>query len=109
MSHRTPSQRNLPTKPISLEATANLDPAPPAARQTAHLSEAFIENKAHARFFPLINERFWLPAVRCLPTRKLRSKPIVPSYLYENSRKAPSPPTCPKSGTPTILNSLPRI
>ena len=56
MSQRHPTQGNLPTKPISFDATGNLDLAPRAGQQTAHLSGTFgkfIENKVDTRFFPL--------------------------------------------------------
>jgi hypothetical protein len=72
MSHRTPSQGNLPTKPISFEATAKLDLVPLADKQTAHLSETFgifVENKADARFLPLNMSGFGPSEVRRLPKK----------------------------------------
>jgi hypothetical protein len=86
MSHRKLSQGKMPTKPISFDATENIDIVPPVGQQTAHLSGTFgtfIENKADTRFFPLIMSGFGPSEVRCLRTRKLRLKPIFKGYLYE--------------------------
>jgi hypothetical protein len=107
MSHRKPSHGKMPTKPISFDETGNIDIVPPAGMQTAHLSGSFIENKADARFFPLIMSGFGPSEVRRLRTRKLRSKPILDGYLYEKNRKAQTPPPCPKLGAPTILTVYP--
>jgi len=56
MSQCQPSQGNLPTKPISLDATGNIEIVPPAGQQTADPSGkflTFVENKADARLLPL--------------------------------------------------------
>jgi len=110
MSQCQPSQGNLPTKPISLDATGNIEIVPPAGQQTADPSGkflTFVENKADARLLPLNMSGFGPLEFRRLPTRKLRSKPICQSYLYENAREVQTPLPCPKSGPPTILTVYP--
>jgi hypothetical protein len=56
MSHRKPSQGKTPTKPISFDATGDIDIVPPAGPQSADLSgmlRIFVENKSVTRFSPL--------------------------------------------------------